>query len=61
MILVILGVSIFGIMLLPNLLFGLGNIFLASTLYSWLVMNKLPFSVSPKMATAGQTTYRTCL
>ncbi|HQW03392.1 MAG TPA: hypothetical protein PLR30_12990 [Saprospiraceae bacterium] len=59
LILVILGVSIFGIMLLPNLLFGLGNIFLASTLYSWLVMNKLPFSVSPKMATAGQTTYRT--
>jgi len=53
----ILGVSVFGFQLLPNLLFGLSNVLLVCLLYSWLVMNRLPFSVSPKLAAAGQASY----
>jgi ABC-2 type transport system permease protein len=59
LILAILGISFYGPRLIPNLLFGFSNIFLASVLYSRLVFDKLPFSVSPKAAAAGQASLRT--
>jgi ABC-2 type transport system permease protein len=58
LILAILGISFYGFQLIPNLLFGFGNIFLASALYSALVLNKLPFSITPKASAAGQTSIR---
>jgi hypothetical protein len=54
----IIGISFFGIQLLPNLVFGLGNVFLICALYSWVAMDRLPFSLSPKVAAEGQTTFR---
>ncbi len=57
--LMIMGVALFGIAMMPNLLCGLSNVFLISTLYSWVVIDRLPFSVSSKMASQGGTTFRT--
>ncbi len=57
--LMIMGVALFGIGMMPNLVCGLSNVFLISTLYSWVVIDRLPFSVSSKMASQGGTTFRT--
>ena len=56
--LTVVGIFLFGMTIVPNLLFGLGNVFLVGTLYSWVVMDRLPFSVSPKLVAQGQTTFR---
>lgn len=60
LILAILGISFYGFRLIPNLLFGFGNIFLFSVLYSYAVVNKFPFSVSPQLA-SGNTAMRNIL
>jgi len=57
-ILTIAGIALFGVRILPNLVCGLGNVFLLCMMYSWLLMDRLPFSVSPKRAGEGQTTFR---
>lgn len=57
--LMIMGVALFGIAMMPNLIYGLSNVFLVGTLYSWVVIDRLPFSVSSKMASQGSTTFRT--
>ena len=58
MILLIAGLLIFGPGVLPNLVCGFGNVFLLSAMFSWLWVNKLPFSISPKKAGENQSTFR---
>ncbi len=57
-ILTIAGIALFGVAIIPNLFCGLANVFLLCMLYSWIVMDKLPFSVSPGRAGEGHATFR---
>ena len=58
LILSIAAVTLLGPMIIPNLLFGFGNVYLACVLYAWLVMDRLPFSVSLHMAQEGMSAFR---
>ncbi len=54
----ILAILLFGASILPNLLFGFGNVFLMCSLFSWLAMDRLPFSISIKNQVKGEIASR---
>ncbi len=56
--LTIFGLSIFGWAIIPNLIFGFGNLLLMCVGFSWLAMNKLPFSIPLKDQRKGTLTLR---
>jgi hypothetical protein len=58
LILGIAGLLIFGPGIIPNLVCGFGNVFLIASLFSWLWVEHLPFSLPPKQAGENQSTFR---
>jgi hypothetical protein len=58
LVVVLLGLYLFGPAIIPNLLFGFGNVWLMCNMLSWLAMDRLPFSVSIKNQKRGEISSR---
>ncbi len=56
-----LGIWLFGLRIIPVLVCGFANMFLVSSLFSWLWVEILPFSIEPAKASQNQSTFRNLL
>jgi hypothetical protein len=52
------GLILFGTAVIPNFLFGFGNVWLMCNMLSWLAMDRLPFSISIKNQKKGEISTR---
>ena len=58
LVVILSGLILFGTAVIPNFLFGFGNVWLMCNMLSWLAMDRLPFSISIKNQKKGEISTR---